>query len=279
MEHGEKLAGIIQLRELQNRIGQNRSSGAGSPYPGSESDASGALWDLIQLVGERARRNTVLLMDRENVEVFYSRVSDLQEVFYCLEKQLDFLVNVDLPLENQIRRAFELSNACVTIVRTAIQFRSEYHLWYPPPEGLTPWYCEPVVRNGLWGIASCMLHLLNEATRVESSVKSEIFSHLQVQTEVILEAYAGAITAKVERGEEQRGLSEEYWNRRDALLDSLYKQMKNLASARHKVQFLQLYCFLQSLYSHYTHFCRTIMKEMDRKMRRTFKISQCNCWV
>ncbi|XP_010045890.2 nuclear pore complex protein NUP133 isoform X2 [Eucalyptus grandis] len=234
LEHGEKLAGIIQLRELQNRIGQNRSSGVGSPFPGSESDASGALWDLIQLVGDRARRNTVLLMDRDNAEVFYSRVSDLQEVFYCLEKQLDFLVNVDVPLEIQIRRASELSNACVTIVRTAIQFRSEYHLWYPPPEGLTPWYCEPVVRNGLWGIASCVLHLLNEATRVESSVKSEIFTHLQVMTEVLLEAYAGAITAKVERGEEQRGLLQEYWSRRDTLLDSLYEQMKNLAAARHK---------------------------------------------
>ncbi|KAI3424632.1 uncharacterized protein J3R85_010523 [Psidium guajava] len=235
LEHGEKLAGIIQLRELQNRISQNHSSGVGSPFPGSESDASGALWDLIQFVGERARRNTVLLMDRENAEVFYSRVSELQEVFYCLEKQLDFLVNVDLPLEIQIRRAFQLSNACVTIVQTAIQFRSDTHFWYPPPEGLTPWYCEPVVRNGLWGIASCMLHLLNEAaTRVESSVKSELFTHLQVLTEVLLEAYAGAINAKVERGEEQRGLLEEYWNRRDTLLDSLYKQLKNLAAARQK---------------------------------------------
>ncbi|KAK9284642.1 hypothetical protein L1049_023818 [Liquidambar formosana] len=231
MEHGEKLAGMIQLRELQNMISQNRSVGVGSPNSSSESEISGSLWDLIQLVGERARRNTVLLMDRDNAEVFYSKVSELEEVFYCLERQLECLIGVEQPFMVQIQRACELSNACVALVRTAMHYRNEHHMWYPSPEGLTPWYCQPLVRNGLWSVASFMLQLLNETTGLDMLTRSDLYSHLEVLAEVSLEAYTGAITAKIERGEEHKGLLEEYWNRRDALLDSLYQQVKGFVEA------------------------------------------------
>ncbi|OWM79754.1 hypothetical protein CDL15_Pgr023166 [Punica granatum] len=228
LEHGEKLAGMIQLRELQNTISQNRSTAVDSSYSGPEYETASALWDLIQLVGERARRNTVLLMDRDNAEVFYSKVSDLEEVFYCLEMQLDYLVGVEQPLGVQVSRAFELSDACVTIIRTAMDYRKEYHLWYPPPEGLAPWYCQLIVRNGLWSLASFMLQQLNDASFDTLSAKPKIFTQLEALTEVLLEAYTGAINAKVERGEQEKGLLEEYWSRRDALLNSLYQQTKDL---------------------------------------------------
>uniref|UniRef100_A0A5B7BVC6 Nucleoporin Nup133/Nup155-like N-terminal domain-containing protein n=1 Tax=Davidia involucrata TaxID=16924 RepID=A0A5B7BVC6_DAVIN len=232
MEHGEKLAGMIQLKELQNMISQNRSTGVGSPCQSSESVTSGSLWDLIQLVGERARRNTILLMDRDNAEVFYSKVSDLEEVFYCLDGQRNYLITEDMPFVVQIQRACELSNTCVTLVHTAMHYRNEHHIWYPSPEGLTPWFCQPVVRNGLWSIASFMLQLLNETSCLDMSVKSDFHSHLEVLAEVLLEAYSGAITAKVERGEEHKGLLDEYCNKRDALLDSLYQLVKGFVEAR-----------------------------------------------
>ncbi|KAL7250062.1 hypothetical protein ACSBR1_012127 [Camellia fascicularis] len=234
MEHGEKLAAMIQLRELQNLISQNRSTGVGSPYSSSESEISGSLWDLLQLVGERARQNTVLLMDRDNIEVFYSKVSDLEELFYCLEKQLGYLMSTEMPLVVQIQRACELSNACVTLLRTASQYKNEYHMWYPAPEGLTPWYSQPVVRSGLWSIASFMLQLLNEMSHLDMSRKSDFYSNLEVLAEVLLEAYSGAITAKVEREDEYRGLLDEYWKRRDALLDSLCQLVKRLVETRYQ---------------------------------------------
>ncbi|KAI8558082.1 hypothetical protein RHMOL_Rhmol04G0061000 [Rhododendron molle] len=227
MEHGEKLAAMIQLKELQNLIGQNRPTGIGYPHSSSEGGISGSLWDLIQLVGERARRNTVLLMDRDNAEVFYSKVSDLKELFYCLDKQLGYIISTEMPLVVQIQRACELSNACVTLIRAATQYRNEYHMWYPSLEGLTPWYCQPVVRSGLWSIASFMLQLLNGISHLDMSSKSDIYSNLEVLAEVLLEAYSGAIIAKVERKEEQKGLLDEFWNRRDALLDSLYQLVKS----------------------------------------------------
>ena len=124
LEHGEKLAGMIQLRELQNVISQNRSTGVGTPHARPDIHISGALWDLIQLVGERTRRNTVLLMDRDNAEVFYSKVSDLEEVFYCLDRQLQYIVSVEQPHGIQIQRACEISNACVSIVRTAMHYKN-----------------------------------------------------------------------------------------------------------------------------------------------------------
>ncbi|TXG55512.1 hypothetical protein EZV62_020768 [Acer yangbiense] len=230
LEHGEKLAGMIQLRELQNVISQNRSTGVGTPHSHPDIHISGALWDLIQLVGERTRRNTVLLMDRDNAEVFYSKVSDLEEVFYCLDRQLQYIVSVEQPHGIQIQRACEISNACVSIVRTAMHYKNEHYMWYPPPEGLTPWYSQPMVRNGMWSIASFMLQLFKEIP----SVKSDLYAHLEALAEVLLEAYTGAITARVERGEEHKGLLNEYYNRRDALMDILYQQVKGSALDDHQ---------------------------------------------
>ncbi|XP_052207407.1 nuclear pore complex protein NUP133 [Diospyros lotus] len=232
MEHGEKLAAMIQLRELQYMIGQNRSAGVGSSNSTSENEISGSLWDLIQLVGEHARRCTVLLMDRDNAEVFYSRVSDLEELFYCLDKQLGYLIRTEMPPVIQIQRACELSNACVNLIRTATQYQNEHHMWYPSPEGLTPWYSQPVVRSGSWRIASFMIQLVTEIYHLDLSRKSDFHSNLEVLSELLLEAYSGAITGKIERGEEHRGLLDEYWSRRDALLDSLYQLVKSLAEAR-----------------------------------------------
>lgn len=244
MEHGEKLAAMIQLRELQNVIGQNRPTSIGSPHSSAESGISGSLWDLIQLVGERARRNTVLLMDRDNAEVFYSKVSDLEELFYCLDKQFGYIISTEMPLVVQIQRACELSNACVTLIRSATNYKNEYHMWYPSPEGLTPWYCQPVVRSGLWSVASFMRQLLNEISHLDMSRKSDFYSYLEALAEILLEAYSGAITAKVERGEEKKGLLEEYWNRRDALLDSLYQLVKSSVETTYQVNLLlyNVYC-------------------------------------
>jgi len=235
LENGEKLAAMIQLRELQNMINQNRSARFGSPQAGSEDQVSCALWDLIQFVGERARRNTVLLMDRDNAEVFYSKVSELEEVFYCLNRQLEYIIRADQPLGTQVQRACELSNACVTILQTALDYKNEHQMWYPPLEGLIPWHSQPVVCNGLWCIASFMLHLLTEASRIDISAKSDIYTHLEVLTEVLLEACAGSTFAKLEREEENKGLLNEYWTRRDAIFDSLYQQAKEFMEAEIQV--------------------------------------------
>ncbi|XP_019084339.1 PREDICTED: nuclear pore complex protein NUP133-like isoform X1 [Camelina sativa] len=231
LENGEKLAAMIQLRELQNLINQNRSARFGSPHAG-EDQVSCALWDLIQFVGERARRNTVLLMDRDNSEVFYSKVSELEEVFYCLNRQLEYIIRADQPLGTQVQRACELSNACVTIFQTALDYKNEHQMWYPPLEGLIPWHSQPVVCNGLWCIASFMLHLLTEGSRIDISAKSDIYMHLEVLTEVLLEAYAGSTFAKLEMEDEKKGLRNEYWARRDTMFDSLYQQAKEFMEAK-----------------------------------------------
>ncbi|KAK4492929.1 hypothetical protein RD792_000256 [Penstemon davidsonii] len=231
MEHGEKLAGMIQLRELQNMISNATATGFDS-YSGSDARVSGSLWDLIQLVGERARRNTVLLMDRDNAEVFYSKVSDLEEVFHCLERQLEYIITEEMSIVVQFQRACELSNACVTLFRAAMQYKSENHLWYPPLEGLTPWYSKSIVWSGLWSVASFMLQLLNETNRLDDSARLDFYANLETLSEVLLESYSNAITAKVERKEEQGTLLEEYWKRRDTLLDSLYQQVKKFVQGK-----------------------------------------------
>ncbi|MFS7921831.1 putative transcription factor WD40-like family [Helianthus anomalus] len=220
MEHGEKLAAMIQLRELQSLIRQQTSAN-------SQNDLSGSIWDLIQLVGEKARQNTVLLMDRDNAEVFYSKVSELEEVFHCLERKLTLIISEEMPLKFQLQRACELSSMCVTLLNTSMNYKDENHMWYPSPEGLTPWYCQTVVRSGMWTLASFMLHLLTEMDHLDTSSKLEFHSRLEVLVKVLLEAYSGAVRAKVEREEEHGGLLEEYWNRRDTLLDSLYQQVKS----------------------------------------------------
>ncbi|XP_027332079.1 nuclear pore complex protein NUP133 isoform X2 [Abrus precatorius] len=235
LEHGEKLSAMIQLRELQNLISQNRTASVGSSHSGVDIQMSGALWDMIQLVGERARRNTVLLMDRDNAEVFYSKVSDLEDFFYCLDAELEHVLKSEHPFGVQIQRACELSTACVTIIKTCFNYKNENRLWYPPPEGLTPWYCQPVVRKGIWGVASILLQLLKEISRLDKTSQLDLYNHLEELAEVLLEAYSGAVTAKIECEEEHRGLLNEYWERRDVLLESLYQKVKEFqATEKHE---------------------------------------------
>lgn len=283
LEHGEKLAGMVQLRDLQNLISQNRSVEIGSPRNGLEHQGAGSIWDLIQLVGEKARRNTVLLMDRDNGEVFYSKVSDIEEVFYCSDKQLEYLISTEHPLEIQMQRACEISNACVTVIRTAMQYRNEHQMWYPPPEGLTPWYSQPVVRNGLWSIASFFLQLLRETSGLDVSAKTYIYNHLEAPAEVLLEAYTGAITAKVERGEEHKGLVEEYWIRRDTLLESLYEQVKGFVEAgcQVKISLLEVSFFrlLSWMHMHFVDLCRKYMESLASQMRKSLGSTLQVCWL
>ncbi|CAH9135887.1 unnamed protein product [Cuscuta epithymum] len=232
MEHGEKLAAMIQLRELQSKVGQNHGTGFGPHLP-SEVKVSSALWDLIQLVGEKARRRTVLLMDRDNAEVFYSKVSDLEELFHCLERLLDCIVREEMPFPVQIQRACEISNACVILFRTAMNYRNEQHLWYPSPEGLLPWNSQEKVRNGLWRIASFLLQLSKQKYPVDNAIKLNYYSHLEELSDVLLEAYSGAITARIECGG-HKGLMDEYSSRKYALLDSLYQQVKDFVEVNNQ---------------------------------------------
>ncbi|WOL15473.1 nuclear pore complex protein [Canna indica] len=231
MEHGEKLSSMIQLRELQNVLSQNRKY----LYDSSshvQAEASGSLWNLVQLVGEKARRNTVLLMDRDNSEVFYTKVTDIEELFYCLSHHLEYIVGRDQPFIIQIQQTCEVSNACTTLIHAAMHFRDKHKNWYPSLEGLTLWNCQHIVRSGLWSLASLLMQLLKEVPAADMSVESEMWSQLEGLTDILLDSYTSSIAAKTERGEEHLSLVDEYCTRRDELLGSLYEVSKRLTELK-----------------------------------------------
>jgi nuclear pore complex protein Nup133 len=72
----------------------------------------------------------VLLMDKDNVEMFYSKVFFfyLKEVFYCLESYLTYIINEEQPLDVQIQRACELSNTVMSIFGYVVLYRNEHHI-------------------------------------------------------------------------------------------------------------------------------------------------------
>ncbi|XP_078442225.1 nucleoporin, Nup133/Nup155-like protein isoform X2 [Wolffia australiana] len=227
LEHGEKLCSMIKLRELQNQISQNRSGGSDSPSSPSLSDSTSSLWDLIQLVGEKARRNAVLLMDRDNAEVFYSRVSELEELFYYLSHSLQFIIDQKRSLRSQIQRTCEISNACTSITLSAIRYRNDHQAWYPSLDGLNQWTCESVVRSGLWSIVSLIIQYLDESNIIDKSSKLDLSSCLERLSEVLLDGYSSFLAAKMGRGEDYKALLEEYCRRRDEILCTLYQQLKD----------------------------------------------------
>ncbi|KAK2432091.1 nuclear pore complex protein NUP133 [Trifolium repens] len=137
LEHGEKLSAMIQLRELQNLISQNRSTSVGSSNSNVDIQMSGALWDMIQLV----------------------------------DALLEYVTRPEHKFAIQIQRACELPNACVSIIRTCFDYKNENLLWYPPPEGFTPWYCQPIVRKGIWSVGSVLIQLLNDTSRLDRTAK------------------------------------------------------------------------------------------------------------
>ncbi|CAL4929903.1 unnamed protein product [Urochloa decumbens] len=232
MEHGEKLSGMIQLRELHNALIQQRSSTHLSPQ--LKTQITGALWNLIQLVGEKARRNTVLLMDRDNAEVFYSRVSDIEDLFYCLAHQLQYIITREEHPSVQMQRALELANACITLVHAALHYRKEHKEWYPSPEGLITWNSHLVVRSGIWSLASFIMELLGESGAADMSMKSNLWSQLEGLTDILLEAYLILLTAKFERGQEHGVLVQEYCERRDELLGALYNLAKQIVETKYE---------------------------------------------
>ncbi|CAN6295932.1 unnamed protein product [Urochloa humidicola] len=232
MEHGEKLSGMLQLRELHNSLIQQRSSTHLSPQ--SKTQTTGALWNLIQLVGEKARRNTVLLMDRDNAEVFYSRVSDIEDLFYCLAHQLQYIISREEHPSVQMQRALELATACITLVHAALHYRKEHKEWYPSPEGLITWNSHLVVRSGIWSLASFIMELLGESGAADMAMKSNLRSQLEGLTDILLEAYLVLLTAKFERGQEHGVLVQEYCERRDELLGALYNLAKQIVETKYQ---------------------------------------------
>lgn len=232
MEHGEKLSGMAHLRELQNTLIQHGSSTHFSPQ--SKTQGTGALWNLIQLVGEKARRNMVLLMDRDNAEVFYSRVSDIEDLFYCLSHELQYIISREEHPSVQMQRALELANACITIVQAASHYKKDHKEWYPSPEGLITWNSQPVLRSGIWNLASLIMELLGESGAADMSMKSSLWSQLEGLTDILLEAYMCLLTAQFERGQEHGVLVQEYCERRDELLRSLYNLAKQIVEAKYQ---------------------------------------------
>ena len=242
LEHGEKLSCMIKLRELQNKISQERSSGTVTPSS-SLTETSSSLWDLIQLVGEKTRRSTVLLMDRDCAEVFYSRVSDIEDLFYCLFHNLQFIIDGDHSSTNQTHRICEVSNVVSDIILSAIQYRNDHHAWYPPMEGLNHWNCGPVVRSGLWSIASLIIQILDEAIVSDKSSKIVLSSCLERLSEILLEGYNFSVAVIMEGGEDDEALLEEYCRRRDEILNTLYKQKKDFADKKYQVNIPPFHLF------------------------------------
>ncbi|KAI5071016.1 hypothetical protein GOP47_0013267 [Adiantum capillus-veneris] len=231
MEHGEKLSAVIWLRELHNSSAQARLQGSPDSVRSSKTQVAelgGAVWELGLLAGEKARRNNVMLLDRDKAEIFYSRVSDLEDLFSCIHLHSDMIINKEQTTQVQVDKTCEISYACSKALQTAIRYRDSQHTWYPSPEGLTPWYCKPVVRLGLWKLATLILELKEEASVLLPSLVATLMSHLEELADVLLEAYAGAITAMVEREEEYRGLQMEYWSRRDLLLTAMHHHARAL---------------------------------------------------
>ncbi|CAA6667343.1 unnamed protein product [Spirodela intermedia] len=173
LEHGEKLCAMIQLRELQSQVTKKRSGGNDSPSSLSMTEATSSLWIS-----------------------FNYRVSDLEELFYCLSHNLHYIIDREHSMI-QIQRTCEISNACTRLAH---------------------WNCGPVVRSGLWNIASLIIKLLKEAPVIDKSVKFDLSSHLEGLSDVLLEAYNASVTVKMERGEEYKVLLEEYCKRRDEIL-------------------------------------------------------------
>ena len=221
---------MVALRELNNTRAQSKSTSPNMFSQYNAGDLSGAIWDMIQLVGDKARRNNVVLMDRDKVEVFYTRVSEMEQLFVCIQQHAAVLVKRDQAVRVQIERACELATACSTILQVAIAYRDAQQAWYPSPEGITPWYCKQNVRSGLWKIATMLLELKGEGDMSEPTLTAELMRKVEEMADFLLEGYAGAITAKVEREEEYRGLQMEYWTRRDRLLNALQQYAFHVAA-------------------------------------------------
>nr|ACR34617.1 unknown [Zea mays] len=78
------------------------------------------------------------------------------------------------------------------------------------------------------------MELLGESGAADMSMKSSLWSQLEGLTDILLEAYMCLLTAQFERGQEHGVLVQEYCERRDELLRSLYNLAKQIVEAKYQ---------------------------------------------
>jgi hypothetical protein len=78
LEHSEKIASAVALREFQNAASNFLQQSAQGPSTPSETDPGQAILSVVRAAGESISKRQVALADRDIVEVLYTRVSNLE---------------------------------------------------------------------------------------------------------------------------------------------------------------------------------------------------------
>eukprot|EP00897_Mesotaenium_endlicherianum_P010434 jgi/Mesen1/9419/ME000614S08669 len=137
LEHGEKLAAVSHLRSLHNAGPPRNSVPPGSTQGSAASSASSVLWEAVQLAGSEVRQANALLRGRESGEVFYTRVSEVGQLFSAVQLEGEKLIGRGseqfrgVPLGVQASRLCQLADALTGAVQAALQYREAQRRWYP----------------------------------------------------------------------------------------------------------------------------------------------------
>jgi hypothetical protein len=78
LEHSEKIASAVALREFQNAASDFAQQSAQGLFTPSKTDPGQAILSIVRAAGESILKRQVALADRDSVEVLYTRVSNLE---------------------------------------------------------------------------------------------------------------------------------------------------------------------------------------------------------
>ncbi|GAQ89578.1 nuclear pore complex protein Nup133 [Klebsormidium nitens] len=235
LEHSEKIASAVALREFQNAASDFAQQSAPGPFTPSETDPGQATLTVVRAAGERGLRRHVALSGRDSVEVFYTRVSSLEDFFSSLTSHAAAACFADVsqaPLRLQAERVCELMDAAGRVVEAARKTRDAHASSFESIPGL-PWTASPPVLDGLWTLCRLASDVQTRAASSNPSLVPLINQRLRSLGEMLLDGHRESLEATLQAGgrADVIGARKEYAARRDVLLRAQLHFVRGAATA------------------------------------------------
>jgi hypothetical protein len=162
MEHGEKLAAMVKLNELQTSFSRHTLITQITPSLPTTPCSLSAVWDCILLAGSAMRNSNIAFSEYSYSTLFFSRPSSSLSLFFSSISQHaktivfrnESIHGDDMALSESVRRLIQLVETSEKVFQSVGKFKEMYARFYPEFLVDEPWSIRPAIRKALWRICS-----------------------------------------------------------------------------------------------------------------------------
>eukprot|EP00898_Chlorokybus_atmophyticus_P000441 jgi/Chlat1/1398/Chrsp12S01974 len=230
LEHGEKTAAMVALREAHNFFVEQRwaqGDEANSPAlaqednqvgaPSANMHAGRALQNIIQAVWESEQQLSSLLAGRDPAEVFYARVSHIASFYVALQLHAKRLVGGVADAAVAFEYLTELSEAAAAAVNAAFRYKSDVteRLLPERTDSRPTWLASLEVRGGLQALVEATIAMRPRLRAAAPTALPALAEQLLGLAELTLDNYRRAVAVDLNNNQDASSLRNAYVELRD----------------------------------------------------------------